>query len=102
MTELSEYIGQQIKRLRKEYNWSQDELTKKLDTTKTSISNYETSNRTPYVYGIYRLSVIFDVPVDTFFPPRDSAPQQDNSASEEVIDRLDKIVDLLETIKERS
>lgn len=102
MTELSKYIGQQIKRLRKERDWSQGELAKKLDTTKTSISNYETGKRTPYVHGIYRLSVIFDVPVDTFFPPHNSTLQQDNSTSGEVIDRLNKIVDLLETIKERS
>lgn len=68
LSQLAKYTGTQIKRLREEKNWSQDELAKKLDTTKTSISNYENGKRTPRFDGLYLLSTIFEVPIDTFFP----------------------------------
>ncbi len=68
LPQLAKYTGTQIKRLREERNWSQDELAKKLDTTKTSISNYENGKRTPRFDGLYLLSTIFEVPIDTFFP----------------------------------
>lgn len=68
LSQLAKYTGTQIKRLREERNWSQDELAKKLDTTKTSISNYENGKRTPRFDGLYLLSTIFEVPIDTFFP----------------------------------
>lgn len=70
LPQLAKYTGMQIKRLREERNWSQDELAKKLNTTKTSISNYENGKRTPRFDGLYLLSTIFEVPIDTFFPER--------------------------------
>lgn len=113
LKELSKYTGHQIKRLREERNWSQDELASKMKTTKTSISNYENGKRTPRFDGLYLLSMIFNVSIDAFFPPRDSVvhenetqnnsvPQRDDGTSEEVINRLDKIVDLLETISNQT
>ena len=68
LPQLAKYTGVQIKRLREEKNWSQEELAKKLNTTKTSISNYENGKRTPRFDGLYLLSTIFEVPIDTFFP----------------------------------
>lgn len=47
LPQMAKYTGVQIKRLREERNWSQNELAKKLNTTKTSISNYENGKRTP-------------------------------------------------------
>ncbi|WP_201330147.1 helix-turn-helix domain-containing protein [Lactobacillus nasalidis] len=73
LPQLAKYTGVQIKRLREERNWSQDELAKKLNTTKTSISNYENGKRTPRFDGLYLLSTIFEVPIDTFFPEHKGA-----------------------------
>lgn len=52
LPQLAKYTGVQIKRLREERNWSQNELAEKLNTTKTSISNYENGKRTPRFDGL--------------------------------------------------
>lgn len=66
---LSEYIGAKIKYYRKELNLTQDELAKKLKTTKATISNYETGYRTPKQDNLFDLAIALNVSIDDLFPP---------------------------------
>lgn len=50
MDGLNEKFGRSLKAIRKQNGWSQEELAKKLHTTKQVISKYENSQRSPNIY----------------------------------------------------
>lgn len=43
-------FGAAVRRIRRELGWSQEELAKRLNTTKQVVSNYETCKRSPNIY----------------------------------------------------
>ena len=66
--DLKEYIGNQIRIFRKSAGFTQDELAKKLNTTKQTISRYEKGERKANQDMLFKLCDIFDVSIDDFFP----------------------------------
>lgn len=50
MDTINEKFGQSLKEIRKKNGWTQEELAKKLNTTKQVISKYEKSQRSPNIY----------------------------------------------------
>lgn len=69
--DLKKYVGEKIKYLRESKGITQQELAKKLGTTRQSISRYESGERTANQDILFELSDIFETPVDNFFPPRE-------------------------------
>lgn len=66
--DLKEYIGNQIRIFRKSAGFTQDELAKRLNTTKQTISRYEKGERKANQDMLFKLCNIFDVSIDDFFP----------------------------------
>lgn len=55
---------ERLKRLRKERKWTQEELGKKINVTKVSVSGYENGNRSPDTETLQKIADIFMVTVD--------------------------------------
>ena len=66
--DLKKYIGNQIKTFRKSAGFTQDELAKRLNTTKQTISRYEKGERKANQDMLFKLCDIFDISIDDFFP----------------------------------
>lgn len=67
--DLPKYIGDKIKYYRIQNNLTQDDLAKKLDTTKATISNYETGYRTPKQDSLFDLAFNLGISINDLFPP---------------------------------
>ena len=79
--DLQKYIGSQIRTLRNGRGIDMDRLAELLDTTKQSISRYERGDRQVNQDMLFRLSEIFGVGIDYFFPTKDNIvklPTQSN------------------------
>lgn len=57
-------FSSKLKKLRLQHNLTQEELGKKINVTKVSISGYENGNRTPDMDTMARLADVFSVSVD--------------------------------------
>ena len=65
---ISIYIGNKIKYFRKNNGWTQEELGKKLNTSKGRISNFERGYRTPNQDVLFEMAEVFDISIDDLFP----------------------------------
>ena len=68
---ISQYIGKKIRMYRKNMKLTQDELAEKLNTSKGTISNYETGYRSPRQDDLFLLAEVLKVSIDDLFPPRE-------------------------------
>lgn len=66
--ELSKYVGSQIRRLREQRGWDQEKLAGKLNTSRVSISRYESGLRKANQDTLFDLADIFNVSINEFFP----------------------------------
>lgn len=66
--ELSVYIGNKIKYYREQMGMTQEDLAKKLKTTRQSISRYENGDRKANQDILFELADIFGISINTFFP----------------------------------
>jgi len=57
-------LGEKIKLLRKEKDWSQGELAEKIGSDARQISRYENDKITPSVEAIVKIAQVFDVSID--------------------------------------
>ena len=57
-------FGERIKKLRKEKGLTQEELGRKVNVTKVSISGYENGNRTPDTETLQKLADVLDTNTD--------------------------------------
>lgn len=57
-------LGKRLKKLRTDKKLTQEELGKKINVTKVSISGYENGNRSPDTETLQRIADIFDVSTD--------------------------------------
>lgn len=57
-------IGEQLSLLRKKYNYSQDDLAKKINISRQAISNWERGKSEPDMKTILELSEIYQVSID--------------------------------------
>lgn len=73
--DLKKYIGTQIKTFRKSAGFTQDELAKRLNTTKQTISRYEKGDRKANQDMLFELCDIFGVSIDDFFPSQNESTQ---------------------------
>ena len=57
-------FGQKLKILRTNANYTQEQLARKIDVTKSNISKYESNNLEPNIKTLAAISDIFGVPTD--------------------------------------
>ena len=57
-------FGEKIKLLRKEKGWSQEELSKKIETDTRQVSLYENNKVAPSAETIVRISKVFNISID--------------------------------------
>lgn len=74
--DLQKFIGAKIKELRHKRGINQDELADMLDTTKQTISRYEKGDRQANQDILFKLSDIFNVSVDYFFPEKENTSDE--------------------------
>lgn len=80
---LQRYVGEKIKEFRLKRGMSQEELADLLGTTKQTVSRYETGERKANQDILFKLSEIFKVSIDDFFPSK-----KENEAKEIVFTKL--------------
>ena len=83
--DLKKYIGNQIKTFRKSASFTQDELAKRLNTTKQTISRYEKGDRKANQDMLFELCDIFGVSIDDFFPSQNETLQSPTASSIQTI-----------------
>jgi len=67
-TTIANYVGEQIRDLRKQAGLSQDELASKIGVPSNTVSRWETATYKPKLKDLDRLAGVFGVSVGTFFP----------------------------------
>lgn len=88
--DLKKYIGTQIKTFRKSAGFTQDELAKRLNTTKQTISRYEKGDRKANQDMLFELCDIFGVSIDDFFPSQNESTQTSaTSQIQSIYDQLE-------------
>ena len=87
-------IGNKITELRKAKKWSQDELAKKVGSSRVMIGNYERNSNTPSIDVLLKIAKEFDVSVDFLI-----GEGQLSTYDKEVLKRIDDIEKLPEEDK---
>ena len=88
--DLKKYIGTQIKTFRKTAGFTQDELAKRLNTTKQTISRYEKGDRKANQDMLFELCDIFGVSIDDFFPSQNESSQPSTTSPiQSIYDKLE-------------
>ncbi|MEI3644941.1 helix-turn-helix domain-containing protein [Lactococcus cremoris] len=95
--QINKYVGSKIKDYRKYFGMSQEELAKKIGVGKTTISNYEVGIRSPKKPQLIKLSEVFDVAIDDFFPQTDSTRINVSS----ILSEINKISSQLEEPRQK-
>lgn len=65
---LYEFVASRIKDFRKERKLSQDEFSKQVELSRVSIANIELGNQKPTLDLVWKISSIFAINIDYFFP----------------------------------
>ncbi|WP_208422226.1 helix-turn-helix domain-containing protein [Latilactobacillus fragifolii] len=109
--DINNYVGAKIKDFRESRDWTQDQLAKKLNTSRQTISRYESNTRKISPDTLFELSLIFDTTIDSFFPTRTKViiPNQLNENKANLLaahlnkeftdDDMAKILDYIDMIK---
>lgn len=71
--DLSKYIGTQIKKLRESRGMDRQTLAEKLDTSRVTISRYESGTRKANQDVLFQMAKIFNVSINYFFPKIENA-----------------------------
>ena len=88
-------IGSKIIALRKANNWSQEQLAKKIGSSRVMVGNYERNENTPSVDILLKFAKVFNVSVDYLV-----GEGQLSSYDKEVLKRIDDIEHLPEVDKQ--
>ena len=94
-------LGERIRRLRHERDWSQTQLGQKLGVHQKQISGYERDVHTPSTEVLIRIAELFDVSLDFLsFDDRPDTSASSQIADRELVQKLAAIDRLSETDKE--
>jgi transcriptional regulator with XRE-family HTH domain len=89
-------IGEKLISLRKAKGWSQEDLSKRINSSRVMIGKYERSDNAPSIEVLLKLSKVFEVSLDYL------AGEGLNAAfDKEMINRLENIENLPQEEKER-
>tara|TARA_R110002020_G_scaffold31481_2_gene98088 strand:+ start:1857 stop:2168 length:312 start_codon:yes stop_codon:yes gene_type:complete len=65
---IHDFVANKIRDFRKGQNLSQEEFSKHVELSRVSIANIETGNQKPTLELVWRISSIFAISIDYFFP----------------------------------
>ena len=82
-------IGDKIIQLRKQNNFSQSDLAKKIGASRTIVGNYERNSNTPSIEMIVKIAKVFNVSVDYLI-----GEGKLSSYDKEVLKRMEDIEEL--------
>lgn len=71
--DINKYVADKIKYYRTQKNMSQEEVAEELETSAVNISRYENGERKTNQDILFKLSQMFGVSINDFFPPVDNA-----------------------------
>ena len=71
--DINKYVAEKIKYYRIQRNLSQEEVAEELETSAVNISRYENGERKTNQDILFKLSKMFGVSINDFFPPVDNA-----------------------------
>ena len=96
-------LGERIKRLRQERNWSQAQLAQRLDIHQKQVSGYERNVHVPSVEVLIRLAELLDVSLDYLaFDDREEARNTSQIADLDLLRKMEAVDKLPEAdIRER-
>ena len=69
-------IGDNIKKFRTKRDYSQDDLAKFLDLTRTSVVNIEKGRQRPPIHTLFEIANFLNVPIEDLFPTEKEKLQQ--------------------------
>ena len=70
---LYRHIGTTIKRRRKQLRLTQEQLAKRMSTSRASLANVETGRQNVLVHQLYSFAAILDLTIEDLLPPVVSA-----------------------------
>ena len=80
--ELIAYVGKKIKSFREKNGWTTQDLANRLHTSRVTVTRYETGARKANQDMLYKMSELFNVSIDDFFPPRDNEKQKSETVEQ--------------------
>ncbi|MGB3622333.1 helix-turn-helix transcriptional regulator [Ketobacter sp. MCCC 1A13808] len=93
-------LGERIKRLRQERNWSQAQLAQRLDIHQKQVSGYERHVHVPSVEVLIRLAELLDVSLDYLaFDDREEARNTSQIADLDLLRKMEAVDKLPEADK---
>jgi len=93
-------LGDRIKRLRQERNWSQAQLAQRLNLHQKQVSGYERNVHVPSVDVLIRLAELLNVSLDYLaFENRDDARSATQIADRELLRKMEEVDKLPEADK---
>lgn len=93
-------LGERIKRLRQERNWSQAQLAQRLDIHQKQVSGYERNVHVPSVEVLIRLAELLDVSLDYLaFDDREEARNTSQIADLDLLRKMEAVDKLPEADK---
>ncbi|MEY8559564.1 helix-turn-helix transcriptional regulator [Jeotgalicoccus halotolerans] len=102
--ELRQHVANKIKKLRERNGLTQQDVAIALDTTKQTISRYETGERKANQDVLYELSKVFKCSIDDFFPEREGyieeptlAAHIDDDVTDEEMVEIRKYIDYIKS-----
>ncbi|NJD06121.1 MAG: helix-turn-helix transcriptional regulator [Methylococcaceae bacterium] len=93
-------LGDRIKRLRQERNWSQAQLAQRLDVHQKQVSGYERNVHVPSVEVLIRLAELLDVSLDYLaFEDREDTRSASQIADRDLLRKMEEVDKLPEADK---
>ena len=93
-------LGERIKRLRQERNWSQAQLAQRLDIHQKQVSGYKRNVHVPSVEVLIRLAELLDVSLDYLaFDDREEARNTSQIADLDLLRKMEAVDKLPEADK---
>lgn len=92
--QLYEFVASRIRDFRKEKKLSQEQFSKYVELSRVSIANIETGNQKPTLDLVWRISSIFTVNIDYFFPNQmDLLKSKGKDQTLSFINELEELID---------
>lgn len=89
--QIYEFVASRIKNFRNEQKLSQDAFSKYVELSRVSIANIETGNQKPTLELVWRISSLFAVNIQYFFPTdMDLLKSQGKSQTLDFINELEQ------------
>ena len=99
--EVTGMLGTRIAALRRESNMSQAQLAQRLQISASAVGMYEQGRREPSADLLVELARVFGVTTDYLLTGQSACPEQEDSLSELLLERLEKADHHLKNRKDR-